>query len=84
MQLRHRRGSLRVQAVLNEGVVIPPGATHVGEFYGQTTYYRHTVSQRESFWIDDIIVDTAWYYWENDQWKDVGSGFSPRRLKSIS
>jgi hypothetical protein len=69
---------------MSEGLP-PAGATHVGWFYGDPTYYRMTQHQHLNQVGEEWQTRFAWTYWDwnKRQWLDVGSGFSTRTLKEL-
>ena len=62
---------------------IPQGATHVGEFYGDVAYYKKVEIPHLNQVSEEWETLIGWKSWATDEWIDVGSGFSPRRLKEL-
>lgn len=67
--------------------MIPAGATHRDEFYGQEMFYKRVTVPYLNTLIDHPTEQwqtvTKWFIFESGKWIDVGHGFSPRRLKLI-
>lgn len=62
---------------------IPKGATHVGDFYGETAYYKVVKIQHMNQVSEEWETYIDWYLWVIGEWISVGRGFSSRRLKEI-
>lgn len=59
------------------------GATHKGDFYGDTTYYKCASYQHLNQVSEEWQTLYKWYFWCTDKWIPVGSGFSSRRLEEL-
>lgn len=62
---------------------LPPGATHVSEAYGTTSYYRRREVPNLNQLSEEWQKLTWWDCWHNGQWEWVGTGFCDRHLKEI-
>lgn len=58
------------------------GSTHYADTYGERTYYRRRAVPHLNQVSEEWQNLVRWEYWEGDEWVDVGSGFSTRRLKA--
>lgn len=69
-----------------ERVMIPLGATHTSECYGDTSYYKKSLRRHLNQVSEKWQMLTQWFYWDAAKggWCDVGPGFSTRRLEALT
>lgn len=62
----------------------PPNATHVRFFYSTATYYKRVEYQHLNQVSEEWQTRVKWWYWDINQWVDVGPGFSSHNLKKLN
>ncbi len=61
----------------------PPNATHVQWYGGTPTYYKKVEEKYLNQVSEQWQTRVRWWFWDINQWQDVGPGFCDRHLKEL-
>lgn len=61
--------------------IVPDGATHLSETYGNVTFYKHVTTEYVSNHVEEILTKNEWFYWTQNQW--CSNGESPRLARKL-
>lgn len=62
----------------------PKGTTHISTFYGRNQYFKRETYPHLNQVSEEWQTLVRWKWWDADEWRPVGDGFSDRNLKEIT
>ena len=61
----------------------PKGATHYSDFYGRNQFFKRIPYPYLNQVSEKSETRVRWEWWDAEEWRRVGQGFSDRLLKAI-